>query len=83
MTEPEVLSPLVVTATRSHIRREEAPAGYSEVTRQDIERKPASTLGELLRDLPGVAADNEQDGRGQVRIRGFEPAQTLVLINGR
>ncbi len=77
------LNPLVVTATRSQIRREEAPGGYSEVTRADVDRRPATTLAELLRDLPGLAADDEQDGRGQIRIRGFEPAQTLVLINGR
>ncbi|MCE8011497.1 TonB-dependent receptor plug domain-containing protein [Billgrantia desiderata] len=77
------LSPLVVTATRSEIRREEAPSGYSEVTREDIERQPATTLAELLRDVPGLAIDNEQDGRSQIRVRGFNPGQTLILVNGR
>ncbi|SEO83134.1 TonB-dependent receptor plug domain-containing protein [Aquisalimonas asiatica] len=77
------IEPMVVTATRSAIRREEAPSGYTEITREDVERKPATSLADLLQDVPGLAVDNEQDGRSQIRIRGFEPSQTLILINGR
>lgn len=77
------IEPVVVTATRSAIRKEEAPSGYTEVTRDDVERKPATSLADLLGDLPGVAVDNERDGRSQIRIRGFEPSQTLMLVNGR
>ncbi|MCK9564144.1 MAG: TonB-dependent receptor [Bacteroidales bacterium] len=77
------LEHIVVTATRTDIEKKNAPTGYSEVSRSDIDRKMASTLAEMVQDVPGVALDNEMDGRSQIRIRGFTPSQTLILINGR
>lgn len=77
------LEHIVVTATRTEIETKNAPTGYSEVSRSDIERKMAKTLAEMIQDVPGIALDNEMDGRSQIRIRGFEPSQTLILINGR
>lgn len=74
---------VVVTATRTEIQTKNAPTGYSDVSRSDIERKMANTLAEMIQDVPGIALDNEMDGRSQIRIRGFEPSQTLILINGR
>lgn len=77
------LEHVVVTATRTEIETKNAPTGYTEVSRGEIDRKMARTLAEMIQDVPGVALDNELDGRSQVRIRGFEPSQTLILINGR
>src|SRR5690554_2864233 len=81
--ESTSLSNMVVTATRTDIPAELAPSGYSQVNRDQIERKMAFTLSDMIQDLPGVALDYELDGRNQIRIRGFQPSQTLILINGR
>ncbi len=74
---------LVVTATRTGIDSKDAPAGFTEINREEIDRKMATSLAEILQDVPGIAVDDELDGRTQVRIRGFEPSQTLILLNGR
>lgn len=74
---------IVVTATRTEISSRNAPTGYSEVSRSDINRKMATTLADMIQDVPGITLDQEMDGRSQIQIRGFEPSQTLILLNGR
>ncbi len=81
-TQP-ALEPLVVTATRTGIRREEAPTGYSEIGREDLQRTPAATLADMLRDVPGISLEEERDGRSLISVRGLNPEHTLILLNGR
>jgi len=48
------LEPVVVTATKTPKKLENVPAVVTVVTSEEIETIPARTVGDLLRDLPGV-----------------------------
>jgi iron complex outermembrane receptor protein len=72
--EPAVLSPVVVTATRSPAALADVPASLSVVERADIQDARSTTsLQESLTRVPGVLVENSenfaQDER--IQIRGF------------
>lgn len=55
-------------------------------SREEIEHLNANNAADALLGLPGVQLDgnsNQADRFQQVRIRGFEPRYTLVLIDGQ
>lgn len=75
---------IVVTATRSAIRLENAIVPVTVITRQDIEQSLASDLAELLRFEAGIDI-GRNGGPGQatsVFLRGTESNHTLVLVDG-
>ena len=77
-------SPIVVTATRTAVTADQALASVTVITREDIERRQANTLAEVLRGVPGITLSNN-GGVGKVTsvfIRGAESDHTLVLIDG-
>ncbi|MFQ5851277.1 MAG: TonB-dependent receptor plug domain-containing protein [Candidatus Binatia bacterium] len=82
--QEETLKPVVVTATRVEIPREEVTTSISVITAEDIQAQQAETVLEALRNVPGV--DVIQSGsRGNntsVFIRGSESDHVLVLIDG-
>lgn len=78
------LDAMVVTATRYEVPIMESPVAISLISRETIERRPAQSMADLLRDLPGVSvADNTVPGMQRLRIRGEEARRTLVLIDGQ
>jgi len=82
--EEEELGTIVVTATRTETPLEEVSTSMTVVTEEEIRQQQAETVAEALRMVPGL--DVRQNGsRGNttsVFIRGAEPDQTLVLIDG-
>lgn len=80
----ETLAPVVVTATRTEMRRDETTTSISVITADQIKAQQAQTVAEALRNVPGV--DVVQSGsRGNntsVFIRGSESDHVLVLIDG-
>ncbi len=75
---------ITVTASRTPTSIDNVGSSITVITREDILRRNASTLAELLRDVPGLAV-SQQGGTGtfaQVRARGAEANQILVLIDG-
>ena len=48
------LEKTVVTATKTERMLQEVPASVSVVTSEEIERKGATSVADLLRDIPGV-----------------------------
>ncbi|MBF1996383.1 TonB-dependent receptor plug domain-containing protein, partial [Serratia symbiotica] len=76
---------MVVTAARQNLQ---AP-GVSTITAEDIKKRPpARDINELIRTMPGVnLTSNANSGQGgnnrQIDIRGMEPENTLILIDGR
>lgn len=79
------LSTIVVSASGFEQQLKDAPASISVVTREDIERKNATSIADLLVDVPGVDVRN---GVGKtsglnVSIRGMNASDTLILIDGR
>ncbi|MFZ5557487.1 MAG: TonB-dependent vitamin B12 receptor [Pseudomonadota bacterium] len=78
------LAPVIVTATRTAETADEALASVSVITREDIERQQAVSVDDVLRGLAGVSISNN-GGLGKntdIRLRGTESDQVLVLIDG-
>jgi len=75
---------VVVTATRMAQTTDQTLVPVSVLTRDDIERSPATTLPELLGQLPGVDI-TVSGGHGKTAslfLRGTNSNHTLVLVNG-
>jgi vitamin B12 transporter len=78
------LEPLVVTASRTAIPAQQAGATMTVVTREQLEQRQVPFVADILREVPGLAV-NRSGGVGaltQIRLRGAEADQILVLIDG-
>jgi iron complex outermembrane recepter protein len=82
-----------IEVTGSRIKRSidnEGATAVEIITREDIERRGASSVAEVVRDLTaqaGVSYDERNasvaNGAASAALRGLAPNATLVLINGR
>lgn len=74
----------VVTATRFPVAIETVGNAISVIDAEQIAQRQARFVSELLRDVPGVAVSRSGTigATTQVRIRGAEANQTLVIIDG-
>ena len=82
-----------IDVTGSNIKRvdTEGPAPVAIITREDIERRGATTVSEILRNLPaqgGFTFDDQftngfAPGTSGVGLRNLGQNATLVLVNGR
>ncbi len=75
---------IIVTATRTEIRLEDAIVPVEVITREDIELSLANDLSELLRFQAGFDI-GRNGGPGQATstfLRGTESNHTLILVNG-
>jgi len=85
--DAKVLDTVVVAASRSATQVEEMPLHTTVVSREDIDKSPAQTLDQLLRNVPGMnfagipAAITDPTGH-QTRMRGLGNAKVLVLLDG-
>lgn len=78
------LDDLLVTAGLQPISINDVASSVTVITRAEIEQKQVKYLAELLRDVPGFAV-SQAGGVGsqtQIRVRGAEANQLLVLIDG-
>jgi len=78
--EPEI----IVTATRTAQTSDETLASVTVITREDIERSQAQSIGDLLRGEPGLSVVNG-GGTGKptsIFLRGTESGHVLVLMDG-
>ena len=82
------LEEIVITATKTPKKLENVPAVVTIIGAEEIESKPARTVGDLLADLPGFTA-KEPQGVGLItpqtvsmRGNGFT-GHTLILLNGQ
>ena len=75
---------IIVTATRTEIRIDDATVPVTVITREDIELSLATDLAELLRFEAGIDV-GRNGGPGQatsIFMRGTESNHTLVLVDG-
>ncbi len=78
------LDDLIVTAGLQPMSISDVAASITIITREEIEQRQVKYLSDLLRDVPGFAV-SQAGGVGtqtQVRARGAEANQLLVLIDG-
>ncbi len=80
----ENLSAISITASRVPMNAQHTPNALTLITKEDIERKNARYVYELLQSVPGlnVTTQGSAGGLTQVRIRGAEANQVLVIIDG-
>jgi len=75
---------IVVTATRTEEPAGSVPSSLTVITSDEIEKKQATTVLEVLREVPGL--DVVQSGgpgkESSVLIRGGNSGHTLVMIDG-
>lgn len=77
---PEV----VVSASRVPLPARESGSSVTVITGEQLEERQVRIVSDVLRDIPGVAVNRSGTvgSLTQVRIRGAEGNQTLVLIDG-
>ena len=78
------LEHVLVTARLQPITIGEVGSSVTVISREEIEQKQVKYLSELLRDVPGFSV-SQTGGAGsqtQVRVRGAEANQLLVLMDG-
>ena len=83
-----------IEVTGTNIKRTdtETPSVVQVITREQIERSGATSVAELLREIPAIAGGSLQDfnqvgsfsaGSQTASLRGLGQVATLVLLNGR
>lgn len=80
----EPVEELLVVGARVPVSAERFGASFSVLDKAAIEARQVPVVAELLRDLPGLAVSRTGTvgSQTQIRIRGAEGNQTLVLIDG-
>lgn len=75
---------MIITASREPRSLDAIGSAVSLLDLSDIAARQSPLLTDLLRDLPGLAVSptGPLGGQTQIRIRGAEGNQTLVLIDG-
>ena len=79
-----LLPETVVTATRTETPSRQIGSAITVVTGEELQRRQIQYVADGLRQVPGVSV-NRTSGFGSstdIRIRGAEANQTLVLIDG-
>jgi len=77
---------LVVTASRTEQRLQDAPAAMSVITAEELETAPADDFGDLLRNVPGVNVSQISARDVQITSRGATNSlatSQLVLVDNR
>lgn len=69
------------TASDDSLRRA-STASKIVITREEIEKFGDSTVGEVLKRLPGVTTGGRPGRGGDVRMRGMGGGYTQILVNG-
>jgi outer membrane receptor for ferrienterochelin and colicin len=78
--------PVVVTASKTELRVQEAPASVSVIDDQTIKDSGATSIPELLRSVAGVDVMEPNDSQSDVAIRGLNKEyadKLLVMVDGR
>jgi vitamin B12 transporter len=81
---PADVTELIVTASRTEERRDASPVSSTILSASELDAGQAVNLAEALARVPGVYFDRN-GGAGQntqIRIRGGEAHDTVVLIDG-
>ena len=88
--EPALVEEMVVTGSRIPRADLEGVAPVTVYTAEDVDRSGATSIGQLLREIPSVAGgaqttqiNNGGGGTMQISLRGMGAVRTLVLLNGR
>jgi len=75
---------LIVTGSHTPISINEIGSSYTIITQEQIKKRQAIFVSDLLRNVPGFAVSTSgvRGSQTQVRVRGAEANNLLVLIDG-
>lgn len=75
---------IIVSGARAPISAADIGSAVTVITRDDIERRQVRYITDLLRAVPGFAVSHTGvvGSQTQVRVRGSEANQVLVLVDG-
>ena len=75
---------IIVTGARTPLTVSQVGSAWTVITREEIERREARQVADLLRSVPGftVSHTGVAGSQTQVRVRGAEANHILVLIDG-
>ena len=78
------LTEVVVSASRVPLPSDESGSAVTVITGDQLARRQVRVVSDVLRDVPGVAVSRTGPAGAltQLRVRGAEGNQTLVLIDG-
>jgi len=81
---PAALDDVVVTASLEPLSARDVASSITVITREEIEQRQVKFVGDILRDVPGfnVSQSGGPGSQTQVRVRGSESNQVLVLVDG-
>lgn len=85
--EATTLGTVVVTATRSAVNAEDAPAAVSVITDKQIEDRNVSRVTDALHKVPSLYLGRGENGQsnsseGAFSLRGMTTNRTLVVMDG-
>ena len=83
-SDKDALDQIIVTGSRAPISAGDIGSAVTIITRDEIERRQVRYVSDLLRAVPGFAVSQTGvvGSQTQVRVRGSEANQVLVLIDG-
>ncbi|OWK27853.1 TonB-dependent receptor plug domain-containing protein [Sphingomonas mucosissima] len=86
MSLEDLLSLESTSVAKKRQRVQDSAAAVYVITQEDIRRSAASSIPELLRQVPGVEVGVQQNGGYAISIRGFNSRlanSLLVMVDGR
>ena len=75
------LDEVIVTATRIFTPQSQVSSSTEVITREDIQKKNAQTLGDIIESYAGVSVARESN-RKSLSMRGVDAKYSLLLIDG-
>ena len=64
-------------------QRRESIVSKIVIGREEIERQGESTVGEILKRMPGISMDGAPGRGGAIRMRGLSQGYTQILLDGQ
>ncbi|TDJ47972.1 MAG: TonB-dependent receptor [Gammaproteobacteria bacterium] len=80
----DALENILVTASRTPVPASRVGSSYTVISREDLERRQIVYVTDALRDVPGfsISRAGTFGSQTQLRVRGAEANQVMVLIDG-
>jgi outer membrane receptor for ferrienterochelin and colicins len=76
------LDEVVVTATKTDMKKKAVPASVEVISQEDIRARGAHTLKDVISTATSVSL-NRSTGRDAISIRGFDSRFSMILIDGK
>lgn len=81
-TTEEAPKEIVITGSGYRIPKDALMSHVDVLTRDQIDKKPAAGLGDMLAYMPGIRSSSFAPGASRPMIRGLDGFRVLVLNNG-